>query len=155
MTVDTRGANAFKRLIRERYRARGLHQYDLARAFGVDDGTVSKWLSGDFRMDQQSLDKLANLLGISGEDKDWMELAHDLLHVPPRVRRYVRAMEDERAGLEVCDERMRKLSLVLDELQERRLAAPKVRPVLAEERPTSGFRKPISATTTPDEESGR
>lgn len=127
--------NPFRSFVRTRYHERGLHQYHMAEALGVDAATASRYLAGASRMDTGELDRLAEWLELSVDERSWMMLAHDIVHAGIRVQEYIESLEVERFGNDICDDRIGKLRGVLDEIHERRSSARNLPPIFYRPKP--------------------
>lgn len=122
--------NAFKSFIRSHYRSRGLHQSDLAAMLGVEQYTISRWLSGRSETPTAVLNAISAWLHLGADEHEWMLLAHDLLNAGERVSSYVELLEKDRFGNDICDQRIAKLRALLDELSAQRIATAHLRPLV-------------------------
>lgn len=122
MTIDTR--NPFMNFVRDRYRARGWHQSDVAARIGVSQASLSMYLNGQVKCPDQAFDAMCDLLDIRDIDRSKARLAHDLLHVPDSVRDYIARLEKDRHQRDVCDERLERLHKMTGELIRERSLGP-------------------------------
>lgn len=65
MRTRSRGKRLGSRLLRDWLVASGKRQSDLAKAVGVSQGTLSRWLSGDLVPDAHNQDILEKLTGVA------------------------------------------------------------------------------------------
>jgi transcriptional regulator with XRE-family HTH domain len=115
----------FRGAIRRIYRARGLHQSDLAAALRVDTSTVSRWLSGDTAMSSVVFEQLMKLLGVvDSSEREWLWLLNGISTSRADVRAYIRKLETAVANDGLCDDRLEQAARFLEQLRTRRPHPP-------------------------------
>lgn len=128
-------SNKFATAVRRRYRARALHQFELAAAMGVSAGALSQYLAGQVKMSDDLLARLLREIGVADETVEAAQLRlwHDVLHVPRRLHEYILRLESHRWQNDECDRRLDKLHRLTGDLMRHRAGEGPWAPLLLEE----------------------
>lgn len=89
---------AFGRLMERQWSARGFSQRTFAQAPGCAPGAVQFVRIGRRRPPLRALDRWADALGLTGDDRAVFLLVARLEHAPSAVREWIAALQADRAA---------------------------------------------------------